>query len=224
MSRIELIIGNQNYSSWSLRPWLFLQHHGIEFELTKVALFSPQMEQELESFYSNNKVPVLKSDGEIIWDSLAILEFLAESYPELQGWPSDARARAVARSACAEMHSSFMDLRNELPMNCRRLFRSFKLSAATQHDVDRILSLWRYCRKHFASAGPWLFGEFSVADCMYAPVVLRLRGYDVQLDPVSAAYVKTVTDSPALQAWLAAARDEPEVIVQAEIDWPSESN
>lgn len=220
MANLKLIIGNQNYSSWSLRPWLFLKHHEIEFELTKVALFTPEMEPQLAPFHSNNKVPVLTDDGDIIWDSLAILEYLAERHPQLKGWPEDTYDRAIARSMCAEMHSSFVDLRTDMPMNCRRFCKGYEYSAGTQQDIDRICALWRYARNNYGQFGPWLFGEFSIADCMFSPVVVRLLGYDVTLDPISEEYAHTVIESPAMQSWINDARNEPEVIKEAEVDWP----
>ena len=222
MTDLTLVIGNQNYSSWSLRPWLFLAHHGIAFETRKVSLFSATMERDLAPYFSDTKVPVLL-DGDLqVWDSLAILEYLSERFPELEGWPGDRRARAVARSVSAEMHSSFPDLRNEMPMNCRRRFPGFRLSEGGQRDVARLFAVWRYCRERFGRSGPWLFGAFSAADCMYAPVVMRLVSYEIELDEVARAYVDTLYHDPAIRRWIEAGKAEPEVIEEDEADWPSQ--
>ena len=221
MTDLTLVIGNQNYSSWSLRPWLFLSHHGISFKTKKVKLFTDSMERDLAVHFSDTKVPVLL-DGELeVWDSLAILEYLAERFPEKMGWPEDSAARAVARSASAEMHSGFFGLRGELPMNCRRRFPGFKPGPEAQRDIDRLLSLWCFCREQYGASGPWLFGEFSVADCMYAPVVMRLLSYEIPLDPVSKAYTEAVYQSQAMQQWVKAGAEESEVIDEDEADWPS---
>ncbi|MDF1528712.1 MAG: glutathione S-transferase family protein [Sedimenticola sp.] len=222
MTGLTLVIGNQNYSSWSLRPWLFLAHHEIPFNIKKVKLFTESMATDLAVHFSDTKVPVLL-DGELeVWDSLAILEYLAERFPEKQGWPKERTARAVARSAAAEMHSGLFGLRNELPMNCRRRFPGFRPVPDAQRDIDRVLTLWRFCRERYGASGPWLFGDFSAADCMYAPVVMRLLSYEIALDPVSKAYTETLYNSPAMQQWIKEGTVEAEVIAEDEADWPSE--
>lgn len=221
MAEMTLVIGNQNYSSWSLRPWLFLEYHGIPFRARKVQLFTDSMERDLAVHFSDNKVPVLIAGDLEVWDSLAILEYLVELFPETRGWPEERSARAVARAVCAEMHSSFPALRAELPMNCRRRFPGYRPSPGAQRDIDRVLGLWNFCRERYGAAGPWLFGEFSVADCMYAPVVMRLLSYEVTLDPVSARYARTLFESPAMQRWIKAGSVEVEVIEEDEADWPS---
>ncbi|MCP4286566.1 MAG: glutathione S-transferase [Gammaproteobacteria bacterium] len=222
MSNLTLVIGNCNYSSWSLRPWIFLKHHSIEFKTTRISLFSDTMERDLAPYFSDNKVPLLLHDGLEVWDSLAILEYLAELFPDKGGWPDEKGARAVARAVSAEMHSSFSGLRNELPMNCRRRFPGFPPSADASRDIQRLLSVWRFCRQRFGQDGPWLFGKFTVADCMYAPVVMRLVSYGIELDDVSRAYVDNLYNSPAAQAWIAVGKAEEEVIKEDEADWPSE--
>ncbi|HHH38942.1 MAG TPA: glutathione S-transferase family protein [Sedimenticola sp.] len=222
MTELTLTIGNKNYSSWSLRPWLFLSHHGIPFREHPVSLLPENMAREMQSYFSDGKVPVLR-EGEIeVWDSLAILEYLAERFPEKGGWPAGTGARATARAVSAEMHSSFPDLRNEMPMNCRRRFPGYRLSDGARRDLKRLFELWSFCRGRFGARGPWLFGEFTVADCMYAPVVLRLIGYEVELDPVARAYCDTVYASPAIRAWVEAGKAEKEVIPEDEVDWPGE--
>lgn len=222
MSALKLVIGNHNYSSWSLRPWLMLRFHEIPFECHRVSLFTETMERELAPYFSDNKVPVLVDGGEEVWDSLAILEYLAERFPDIEGWPADRRARAVARSVSAEMHSSFPGLRGELPMNCRRRFPGFEPGPQARRDIDRVLAVWRFCRDRFGAAGPWLFGRFGVADCMYAPVAMRFVSYEVEIDPVSRAYVETVSRCPAMEEWVELARAEAEVIEEDEAPWPSE--
>ena len=222
MTEMTLVIGNQNYSSWSLRPWLFLAHHEIAFQTRKVSLFSESMERDLEPYFSDTKVPVLL-DGDLqVWDSLAILEYLSERFPERGGWPEARKARAVARSVSAEMHSSFPHLRNEMPMNCRRRFPGFQLSEGGRRDVARLLAVWRHCRVNYGQEGPWLFGRFGVADCMYAPVVMRLVSYEIELDTVAQAYVDTLYNTSALQDWIVAGKAEAEVIEEDEADWPSQ--
>ncbi|MCP3869132.1 MAG: glutathione S-transferase [Gammaproteobacteria bacterium] len=223
MSDLLLVIGNCNYSSWSLRPWLFLAHHGIDFELKRVSLFTESMEPDLKPYFSDNKVPVLLDQGREIWDSLAILEYLAERFTELNGWPEDAGARGVARSVSAEMHSSFPDLRNEMPMNCRRRFVGFKPSDAAHRDIQRVLAIWKACRTRFGEGGPWLFGQFSVADCMFAPVVMRLIGYQIPLDEIGSEYANTLYGSSAARDWIERGKGEPEVIEEDEAPFPSEA-
>ena len=222
MSDLKLIIGNHNYSSWSLRPWLMLRYHGVPFECRKVSLFTETMERELTPYFSDTKVPVLLDGEDQVWDSLAILEYLAERLPEIRAWPEGRRARAAARSVSAEMHSSFPDLRSEMPMNCRRRFPGFRPSPRAQRDIDRVLAVWRFCRERFGTEGPWLFGGFGAADCMYAPVVMRFLSYGIPLDDAAERYAQTLADCPAMLEWVELARAEPEVIDEDEADWPSE--
>ena len=222
MSELKLIIGNRNYSSWSLRPWLMLRFHEIPFESHRVSLFVETMERELAAYFSDTKVPVLIDGKTEVWDSLAILEYLAERFPEIHAWPEDREARAVARSVSAEMHSSFPALRNELPMNCRRCFPGFQPSDAAQRDIDRVLDLWRFCRERFGREGPWLFGRFSAADCMYAPVVMRFVSYEIPFDAVTGDYAETLVGCAAMEEWVSLGRQESEVIEEDEAEWPSE--
>lgn len=222
MADLTLIIGNCNYSSWSLRPWFFLQHHRIPFNTRKISLFSETMEEEMRPYFSDGKVPVLL-DGDLeIWDSLAILEYLAERFPDRHGWPADVSARAQARAVSAEMHSSFPDLRNEMPMNCRKRFPGFRPGERARRDLERLFTVWRHCRERYAGGGPWLFGGFTVADCMYAPVVMRLVSYGIGMEPVVRDYVDTLYNSPAARDWVRLGQAEIEVIDQDEADWPSE--
>lgn len=218
MENLLLIIGNKNYSSWSLRPWIFLKQMGVAFAEKRIALFTDTTDEALAPYGSDSKVPVLVDGELIIWDSLAILEYVSETYLDGQGWPLDRAARATARSMSAEMHSSFIHVRSEMPMNCRKQFNSLSLSAEAQREVERIQSLWNASRAQFADQGPWLFGDYSIADAMYAPIVMRFHGYSVSVDETVAAYMQHVIQQPALQAWIEAGRQEVEVIDEDEIE------
>jgi len=215
VSDFTLVIGNKNYSSWSLRPWLWIRHIGLEFDEVAVSLFTESMSDQLDPYFSNNKVPVLLHGDLEIWDSLAILEYLV-SLQHGQGLPDDLKARAIARSLCAEMHSSFISLRNELPMNCRREPAPLLLSDACIADIDRIQSLWQYAGKYSEGDGPWLFGSFGIADAMFAPVALRFNRYRVSLGKPASAYVDRLLDHPAMIEWVAAGRVETMIIAEEE--------
>ena len=217
MPGLTLIIGNRNYSSWSLRPWLLMKQFGLDFETRRIALFTGTTERELAPWFSDGKVPVLIDNDLVIWDSLSILEYLCEQHLDARGWPADTRARAFARSVSAEMHSSFGALRTELPMNCRKRFRDIRLSVEAGRDIARIRAIWRRCRTEFGAGGDWLFGDFSIADAMYAPVALRFFGYTVPLDGSEAAYVRTVLAHPHIIEWMKAGAAETEIIAMDEI-------
>ncbi len=217
MPGLTLVIGNRNYSSWSLRPWIFMKHHGMTFEEKRILLSTDTTADELGRYNSGLKVPVLLDGDRQIWDSLAILEYLSERYLDNRGWPANIAARALARSVSAEMHSSFPNLRNELPMNCRKSFDAIELSEQASREVERISSLWRMCRDRYADNGDWLFGEFSIADAMYIPVALRFAGYHISLDDTSQRYVDTVLSDPGVIAWTDASRQETEIIAEDEI-------
>jgi glutathione S-transferase len=212
----QLIIGNKNYSSWSLRAWILMRHCGLEFEEQRLAFFSPEFKSIVPSYSPSGKVPVLV-DGDIrVWDSMSISEYIAEKHPELNLWPQDIALRAVARSVCAEMHAGFMGLRNNMPLNCRGDLPGKGRTQETKHDIARIIAIWEDCRKRYADAGPFLFGHFTIADATYAPVVLRFRTYGVELPAQSQAYADHLQALPAMQEWTAAARSEPETILQFE--------
>jgi len=217
MSDLTLIIGNKNYSSWSLRPWVFMKTAGIPFTEKRVALDTPQTQSQLEPYFSDHKVPVLVDTDLIIWDSLAILEYLNEQFPEYRGWPADPLARAIARSVSAEMHSSFFALRKELPMNCRRKVNTFSPSEASQKDVERIKAVWRHCHERFAPNSPWLFGDFCIADAMFAPVVFRFDTYRVTLSGFEKDYVKSMLSLPSMMEWKEAAGKEKEILELFEV-------
>ncbi|MXZ80004.1 MAG: glutathione S-transferase [Gammaproteobacteria bacterium] len=215
---MKLVIGNQNYSSWSMRPWLFVAYHDLDIEVEKISLSDLEA---LRRRFAHGKVPVLVDGFLEIWDSIAILEYLVELFPHTRGWPDDPEARAVARSVSAEMHSGFSALRNELPMNCRRFFPGYSLSDDSLSDVRRIQQIWNMCRERYGRDGPWLFGRFTVADAMYAPVVMRFRSAEVELDAVSREYFETMHECDAVKRWLAEGRAEAEIVDYDELDWPS---
>jgi glutathione S-transferase len=217
MTAYTLVFGNKNYSSWSLRPWFWMRQCGIGFEERRIALFTDTYKDELAPYFSNGKVPVLVDGDFVVWDSLAILEFLAERHPDANGWPRDPRARATARAMSAEMHSGFAALRGALPMNCRKRFPGHVIDEAVQRDVDRIVALWEHSRTRYGAGGDWLFGGFSIADAMYAPVVLRFHGYDVPLSGAARDYVQFVLANAHIQDWIEAGRRETEVIGEDEV-------
>ncbi len=217
MADLELIIGNKNYSSWSLRPWVFMKHYQINFKEKRVPLFTADTKEALREYDSDFKVPVLKDGGLLIWDTLSILEYLSEQYLNSKGWPSDKNARAVARSVSAEMHSSFINVRNELPMNCRKIFRNIPLSSPAKREIERIKQLWEKCLTKFSGDGDWLFGEYSIADAMFSPIALRLTGYSIPLEPLIQQYVTRVLAQPCIIEWINAGKLEIEVIEEDEI-------
>ena len=212
MEKLTLVIGNKNYSSWSLRPWLLLRQAGISFEELRIPLYTDATRDQIHNYSPSGKIPVLLDGGRRVWDSLAICEYIAEFYPQHQLWPIDRRTRAVARSVCAEMHSGFIALRENMTMNCRKHLPGKGRGPGVQEDIDRITALWTDCRKRFGQNGDFLFGRFSIADAMYAPVALRFRTYSVDLDPVCAAYAKTLLELPAVQDWVVQSHAEAEVL------------
>lgn len=218
-----LIMGNQAYSSWSLRGWLLLRAFDIDFEHEVVPLYVPGWDHFLEEHHPSNTVPtLLADDGEdliTVWDSLAIAEFLHERHPDVGIWPDEIRARAAARSLCAEMHSSYLALRSTMPMNVRREYKTVSADAATQADIDRIEDLWAWAASKWGGAGPYLFGErFSAADAFYAPVASRFRTYNVPLEPQSQAYVEALLEHPATREFYAAGERETWVLEHVEFD------
>ncbi len=203
---LTLVIGDKNFSSWSLRPWLALRMADIPFTERSVRLRRPQTKNDILRYSPSGKVPCL-TDGElVIWDSLAICEYLAERHPAL--WPANPSTRAEARSISAEMHSGFTALRQRTSMEvCARNLKAEE-SPELEADIARIIALWEFCRTRFAAAGPFLFGAFSIADAMYAPVVWRFNTYDVNLPPASRAWCDTMLALPPMQDWRAGAEAE----------------
>jgi len=218
MSKLTLVIGNKNYSSWSLRPWIFLRHHHVDFEEKRVPLFVATTAGELAGYDSDFKVPVLQDDDLVVWDSLSILEYVSETCLDNRGWPDDRKARSVARSVSSEMHSSFINIRNELPMNCRKQLENIKLSGEAEREIARVKWLWRKCRSDYGADGQWLFGDYSIADAMFAPVALRFSEYGIRLNGVEADYVDSVLKHPGIIEWIEAGRLESEVIGTNEIE------
>jgi len=207
-----LVIGNKNYSSWSLRPWLLLRHFGIAFDELRLKLDTPEFHAEIGKWSPTRTVPVLHDDGLVIPDSLAICEYANERWLDGKGWPADLRIRAKARAAAAEMHSGFRALRTQLPMNCRRKPDAYRWDADAQADIDRIQRLWGELREAHAAHGHFLCGDFGIVDAMFAPVVMRFLGYGVALDDDARRYVEAITALPAMREWRAAAEAEPERI------------
>lgn len=214
---MELVIGNKNYSSWSLRPWLLLTHHGIAFEERRIPLDTAAMPALMAQYTEANKVPVLNDGGLRIWDSLAICEYVSETFLAGRGWPEERSARARARSCAAEMHSGFFALREMLPMNCRATGRHVASSPSLDRDLARIDHIWSTWRQCYRDQGDWLFGEFSIADCMFAPVAFRVRTYGILLSEHSQCYLETLLQHPRMQQWLAQAHSEAERIDAAEV-------
>jgi glutathione S-transferase len=210
-----LTMGNKNYSSWSLRPWIFLKHMGFTFSERILPLDTPEFARDIAVVSPTRRVPVLQHGSLLLWDSLAICEYGSELAG--RGWPQVREARAIARSVCAEMHSGFSILRSQWPMNARATGRRTAPNPERSADIARVETLWNDCRSRFGESGPWLFGDYSVADAMYAPVVLRLRTYGAKLRETSAAYMATVLADPHMQDWLAASAAESWTIEASEI-------
>jgi glutathione S-transferase len=210
MSDYELFIGNKNYSSWSLRPWIALKHKDIPFQETLVPFDFENGNPEFAAFSPTGKVPVLKDGHLTVWDSLAILEYLADCCPDKGLWPEDKAQRAWARSISAEMHSGFSALRSECSMNMQRPAAPKPVSEAVKTDVTRIVTIWKECLE--ASGGPFLFGDFTIADAMYAPVVSRLETFQLSADPMVRKYSEAITATPAWKAWEEAALKETWVV------------
>jgi glutathione S-transferase len=217
---LKLIIGNRAYSSWSMRGWLACKQSGEEFEEYVVPLFGEDWEKRREGDEfapSLGKVPILWDGDIVVWDSMAIIEFLADRYGDAFYWPEDEGARAVARSMAAEMHSGFANLRRELPMNVRKSFSAKKVSAPVREEIDRVLQLWAQARARWGGTGDFLFGEWCAADMMYAPVVTRFITYGIQVPNFAGAYMKCVLSHPHVAEWIDKAQDEPWVIEQYEV-------
>ena len=215
MDELLLTIGNKNYSSWSLRPWMLMKHLDLTFEERVMPLDTPEFSRDIGTASPSKRVPILKHGALLIWDSLAICEYVCELAG--RGWPGDRDARAVARAVCAEMHAGFSILRSQWPMNARAENRHTAPNPERSAEIARIEDLWNDCRTRFGRNGPWLFGEYSVADAMYAPVVLRFRTYGPRLCTTAAEYVATALADPHLQDWLRSAAAESWTIESSEI-------
>jgi glutathione S-transferase len=206
---LTLVLGNKNYSSWSLRPYLALALHKIPFDEIVIPLYEGDWKQAILKHSPAGKVPVLVDDKIAVWESLAILDYLAETFPKLALWPTDPAARAHARAISAEMHAGFAALRKACPMNLKRVPRPIVLPPEAIVDVERVVQIWNDTRERFGKGGHFLFGDFSAADCMYAPVATRIRSYSVPVDLVSSTYVDAIHALPAFIAWREAGLKEP---------------
>ena len=216
MEELTLVIGNKNYSSWSLRPWLAMKQAGLAFSEIRIPLYQPNSSDQIKQYSPSGKVPVLIHGSLVVWDSLAICNYLRETFPEYHWLPETPAARAIAYSISAEMHSGFQALRENMPMNCRANKPGQGLTPTVQTDIERITAIWSSCRQQFGSEGNFLCGSFSLADAMYAPVVFRFITYGVRLDAYCQAYVETMLALPAMQEWLREAEAEPEQILAYE--------
>lgn len=222
MADFTLVIGNKNYSSWSLRGWLMARIAGIEFDEIMVPLDLPDTAASIKKHSPSGKVPALLHRGLAVWESLSIAEYLNDLKPEAGLWPAAVAARAHARSVSAEMHAGFAELRAKMPMNIRSSYPGKGMTPAVRADIERITGLWRDCRKRFAGAAPkdngFLFGAIGAADAMFAPVVTRFRTFGVQLDSDAEAYCAAIMAYPAMKEWVEAAKHEPWLIASAELE------
>jgi glutathione S-transferase len=218
---LHLVIGNKNYSSWSFRPWLAMKVAGIAFQETVISLEAKDFKERVLALSGTGKVPVLIDGDTQVWESLAILEYLAEKFPAAGLWPVEAKARAHARTISSEMHAGFVPLRSQLPMNTWRPVKRHPLDDAASANVARIDAMWTDCRVRFGGGGPFLFGAFGAADAMYAPVVWRFHTYAVEVGALARTYMQAVMALPAWDEWRRAARQEPWVLPHDELDWPN---
>ncbi len=217
MSKAKLTISSKNYSSWSLRGWLMARLSGMAFDEQTVPISDPANRAELLLLSPSVLVPRLEHDGVAVWDTMAIAEYLNEAKPKAKLFPKDRAARARCRSICGEMHSGFVNLRSALPMNIKAHHPGFKVWAGAQADIDRVTTIWKQCLKEFG--GPYLMGEISVADAMYAPVVTRFRTYDVKLEAACEAYAKRILALPDMVAWIEAAKTEPDELEELDVEF-----
>ena len=213
---MQLVIGNKNYSSFSMRAWVLLTHFQVEFEEVRIPLFTADYQRALARYSPSLRVPALV-DGELtLWDSLAISEYISEKYLQGAALPEPLSTRAVCRAYCCEMHSGFFEIRNQLPMNCRQR-RRLNIGAALQEEIHRIDALWAEAFKGRASDEDYLFGEFSIADSFFAPVASRFRTYGIELSAPAQAYAERLLNNPAVKAWVEAAISEPESLPDFEM-------
>lgn len=213
---MKLVIGNKNYSSWSLRPWVLMHHAKLDFEEINISLFTDEGASLIEKWCPAKRVPVLHDGPLVLWDSLAICEYIADKVTSMSLWPERSDERARARALSAEMHAGFADMRRAMPMNCRRVVQGFKPPLDAQIDINRIVQLFEDALQQ--SGGPWLFGHYTVADAMYAPVASRFHTYKIKLPVLSQGYVERTLNDPPIQDWYAAARAESAVIAKSEIE------
>jgi glutathione S-transferase len=218
---LKLTLGNKNYSSWSFRPWIALKVAGIPFEEEVISLNADDFKARVGRISGTGKVPAL-ADGDVqVWESLAILEYVADKFPGAGLWPADPAARALARAVASEMHAGFVPLRRHLPMNMWRPVMKRELTTEAGANVRRVEAIWTDCRNRYGAGGPFLFGTFGAADAMYAPVVSRFHTYAVQVNRPARSYMDAVMALPAWAEWRAAALQEPWVLPEDEVDWPT---
>ncbi len=212
----RLIIGNKNYSSWSLRPWLVLKEFKIPFQETRIALYQQDSKKKLLEHAASGKVPAFYHDDYVVWDSLAICETLNELYPQENLWPQQPGARALARSLSHEMHSGFFEIRNQLPMNCRTKITLPNIKAPLQQDIDRIREIWSQCREQYQEDGDFLLGKFSICDAMFAPMVLRFNSYGIPVSDTEQQYMDSVLSLDSMKEWISEGIVETEIMAENE--------
>lgn len=220
MAKLTLVVGNQNYSSWSLRPWLAMRMAGLEFDLIVIPLDLPETKSRILEHSPAGRVPILHHGELTVWESLSICEYAAELAPRAGLWPADGEARAVARAVSGEMHAGFDALRAAMPMNLRADRPGVPITSAVQADIGRITAMWRHCRQRYGAAGPFLFGRFSIADAMFAPVVTRFNTYHVPLAAGEREYADAVLALEPMKKWYAAAKTERWTIEADEVEAP----
>jgi glutathione S-transferase len=214
MVDFKLIMGNRNYSPWSLSAWLTAKSAGMDFDEVVIPLNEGTTRQEILRYWYNGKVPILQHGEITIWESISICEYIAEIYPEAGLWPLEIRARAVARSLSSEVHSGFRSLREHMPMNVRSQFPSEGRIMCVQEEINRVLAIWRRCRERYGRdhGGPFLFGSFSIVDALFAPIVSQFKTYSVDLDDIEKEYSDAILNLPPMGVWIKASQDEPMVI------------
>jgi glutathione S-transferase len=218
MAKLTLVIANKNYSSWSLRPWIAMKMAGIPFEEKTIRFGEPRFGREIRKISKAGMVPVLIDGDTVIGESLAILEYLAERYPDKDLWPKQRKARAMARAVSSEMHAGFRGIRSACPMNLRRPQKPIPMADAVKTDVTRIETIWRECRKEFGKGGAFLFGKFSNADAMFAPVCTRLDTYAIPVARDTRAYIDAIMSTSAFKSWKEDGLKEPWIVPEDEVD------
>ncbi|MCZ6499725.1 MAG: glutathione S-transferase family protein [Gammaproteobacteria bacterium] len=211
-----LVIGNRNYSSWSLRAWWAARRSGLSFAEVRLALDTDEFTREIAAYSPSRRVPVLHHQGRVVWDTLAICEYLAEISPKAQMWPATVTERSRARSFCAEMHSGLAALREQLPMNCRARKRRVQFDEACAADIERIQEIWADCLSQKSVEGRWLFGHWTIADAFFAPVAMRFRTYDIDLSEPAASWANAVLSDPEIEDWVRLAAEETELVAADE--------
>ncbi len=212
---IQLIIGNKNYSTWSLRAWITLRKAGVAFDEVQVPLYTNDHTNVLKGYGPTGLVPIFREGNFVLWDSLAICEYIAEMHPEL--WPSECLQRAHARAIAAEMHSGFRAIRSQIPMNCRATGRRVEFSSELTEEIRRVEAIWTQCRQACRAQGDWLFGRFSIADAMFIPLALHFKTYNVVLNEICNAYMQTIFEDLDVKAWIADALLEEAIIEECEV-------